>query len=157
MYAAMMTENKPLKSWLTNSEVLHAVAPAGSPQGPYEPSDVALAPRAPPFFDSLMLHNPDAKRAPDGSYLIFYDGASMPTGKDPDIHKTQRIGLAVAQSPFGPWTRMGKPILEPTGVNGTWDQNFVTNPGPYVSPAHLSRSPLIFLYPYIRSYHFVII
>ena len=29
----------------------------------------------------------------------------MPTGADPDVHKTQRVGLAVAKSPFGPWTR----------------------------------------------------
>ena len=67
-----------------------------------------------------MLHNPDAKRTPDGEYLIFYDGASRPTGSDPDIHKTQRVGLAVAQSPFGPWKRFETPILKPTGQNGTW-------------------------------------
>jgi hypothetical protein len=28
-----------------------------------------------------------------------------PTGADIDVHKTQRVGLAVAKSPFGPWTR----------------------------------------------------
>jgi hypothetical protein len=33
-----------------------------------------------------------------------------------------------ARSPYGPWTRRDAPILEPTGVNGTWDQLFVTNP-----------------------------
>ena len=31
MYAAMMTGNATLKKWLTNSVVLHAVAPAGQP------------------------------------------------------------------------------------------------------------------------------
>ena len=59
MYAAMMTQNKTLQAWLSNSVVLHAVAPAGSPEGPYEPSDVALAPRAPGHFDSVTIHNPD--------------------------------------------------------------------------------------------------
>merc|ERR1719272_2041328 len=44
MYAAMMTQNKTLQAWLSNSVVLHAVAPADAPEGPYVPSDVALAP-----------------------------------------------------------------------------------------------------------------
>jgi hypothetical protein len=141
MYAAMMTDNTTLQSWLTNSVVLHAVAPAGHPEGPYEPADIALAPRSPPhFFDSVMIHNPDAKRTRDGTYVIFYDGSSRPpadagvgaaggssSGINPIILR-QNIGLATAKSPAGPWTRQAAPILEPTGVNGTWDQLFVTNP-----------------------------
>ena len=89
MFAAMMTANKTLQAWLTNSVVLHAVAPAGSPGGPYEAADVALAPRPVPNFDSIMIHNPDAHRAPDGTFLIFYDGSSAPppnqTYDSPDI------------------------------------------------------------------------
>ena len=135
MYAAMMTGNATLQKWLTNSVVLHAVAPAGSPQGPYEPAGVALAPRAPPAFDSLMLHNPDAKRAPDGTYLIFYDGDSAAGGgSGADPHLNQRIGLATATSPYGPWTRSLAPVLSPSAVAGAWDGGFVTNPGPYIYP-----------------------
>jgi hypothetical protein len=55
---------------------------------------VALAPRPEPAFDSIMLHNPDAKRAPDGTYLIFYDGSSNGN----DIHLNQRIGAVTSAS-----------------------------------------------------------
>ena len=167
MFAAMMTANQTLQSWLTNSVVLHATAPSGRPQGPYTPAGVALAPRSEQHFDSVMIHNPDAQRAPDGTYLIFYDGSSAPppsstpgtdTGTGTDaatkvgtaaalgtkgsvqgppwnpIILRQRIGLATSTSPFGPWTRRDTPVLEPTGVNGTWDQLFVTNPAVYVYP-----------------------
>ena len=85
-----------------------------------------------------MIHNPDAKRAPDGTFVMFYDGSSTPppNGAASDSSKVdinpiilrQNIGLATASSPAGPWTRRDRPILEPTGVNGTWDQLFVTNP-----------------------------
>ena len=77
MFAAMMTCNETLQAWLTNSVVLHAVS-SGRPEGPYVPTDISLAPRAVPHFDSVMIHNPDAKRAPDGQYVLFYDGSSKP-------------------------------------------------------------------------------
>lgn len=133
MYAAMMTGNATLKKWLTNSVVLHAVAPAGQPHGPFSPAGVALAPRSPPAFDSLMLHNPDAKRAPDGTYLIYYDGDSA-GGAGADAHLNQRIGLATARSPYGPWNRSLVPILSPSANSTAWDNLFVTNPGPYIFP-----------------------
>jgi hypothetical protein len=101
-----------------------------------------------------MIHNPDAKRAPDGQYVLFYDGSSKPpaapagrVGMDDvddvdDVGDTkynpiilrQKIGLATSSSPHGPWIRRDTPILEPTGVSGTWDQLFVTNPAGYIFP-----------------------
>ena len=144
MYAAMMTANRTMQAWLTNSVVLHAIAPSGHPQGPYTPAGVALAPRPKPNFDSVMIHCPDVVRAPDGTFAIFYDGSSTPPGQVVDraagasglnpIILRQNIGLATATSPFGPWTRRNTPILEPSGVNGTWDQLFVTNPAAYIFP-----------------------
>ena len=144
MYAAMMVDNLTLTDWLTASVVLHAVSQTGA-AGPYIASDIALAPRPEPFFDSVMIHNPDAKRTRDGKYVIFYDGSSkppsgqaqqdaqLPTGLNPIILR-QRIGIATASSPYGPWTRRDLPILQPSNETGTWDQFFVTNPAPYVFP-----------------------
>ena len=104
-----------------------------------------------------MIHNPDAKRAPDGTFVMFYDGSSTPppNGAASDSSKVdinpiilrQNIGLATASSPAGPWTRRDSPILEPTGVNGTWDQLFVTNPAGCASPCTChpaNQSPLPF-------------
>ena len=75
MYAAMMADNATLQSWLTKSVVLHAVADL--PQGPYTPSDIALAPR-PNKFDSQMIHNPDVRacavhgfRSPSSSNVSY--------------------------------------------------------------------------------------
>jgi len=94
MFAAIMSNNCSLGSWLTNSNVLHAVADL--PQGPYHYSDIALGPRDASYWDGKRLrwlscsattphlllstgvtqHNPDIRRAPDGTWLLFYMGST---------------------------------------------------------------------------------
>ena len=43
----------------------------------------------------------------------------------------QRIGLAWASDPAGPWTRSNTPIVEP-GPVGAWDDLFTADMAPYV-------------------------
>merc|ERR1712232_542013 len=45
----------------------------------------------------------------------------------------QRIGLATAVSPQGPWTRRKQPIVEP-GHAGAWDDLFTVDMAPYIFP-----------------------
>ncbi len=126
--------------WLTNSEIVHAVS--DKPEGPYSFSDVVLAPRGEQYWDGKMTHNPAIRKCGD-TYLLFYTGTTykgeMPDSTHPitaestlklEAHQNERIGLATSKSPYGPWTRSDKPILDV--VPNSWEQYLVSNPSPYV-------------------------
>jgi lysophospholipase L1-like esterase len=126
--------------WLTNSEIVHAVSE--TPEGPYRFSDVALPPRGAEFWDGQMTHNP-AIRKYKGTYLLYYTGTTYrgarpsrenPVGEtDPlklEAHRGERIGLATSASPYGPWKRLDKPILDVRP--DSWEQYLVSNAAPVV-------------------------
>lgn len=128
--------------WLTNSEVVRASS--DTPVGPYQFEEVVLPPRGDGFWDGRMTHNPTIHKSGD-TYLIFYTGttydAPMPTPQTPETwgspivaqaRANQRIGLATAPSPLGPWTRRDAPILAPR--EGKWDSMMTTNAAPCVLP-----------------------
>lgn len=104
--------------WVTYSEIAHAVS--DSPFGPYRHVDVALPERGSEYWDGLCTHNPTIHKF-NGKYYLYYMGntgdkkfVSIP-GK-PKINwvhrNNQRIGVAVADSPNGPWKRFDKPVLD---------------------------------------------
>ena len=35
---------------------------------------------------------------------------------------------------YGPWTRFDNAVMNPSGINGTWDKLFATNPAAYIYP-----------------------
>ncbi|MDI1248045.1 MAG: alpha-L-fucosidase [Lacunisphaera sp.] len=136
--------------WLTNSEVVHSVADRA--EGPYLFSDVALAPRADTFWDAKMAHNPVVRRH-GAKYVLYYTGTTyagaMPTPTHPttpeaplklDAHDGERIGIATADSPYGPWTRLDRPILDVRP--GTWEQFLVSN----ASPLELADGSVLLYY-----------
>ena len=59
-------------------------------------------------------------------------------------HRNQRIGLASAPAPEGPWTRLDRPILDPRP--GEWDGLITTNPAPCV----LSDGRVLLIYKSTR-------
>jgi hypothetical protein len=138
MYAASFGHDAGLGSWLSNSRVVHAVS--DTPFGPYKLTDVALGPTS-SGWDALTQHNPAVQRDPiTGTYLIYYmgstDNGTVPTGGgkcavNPEKQSlcNQRIGLATASSPAGPWTRSPSPIVD-VGPPGAWDDQFTCNPTP---------------------------
>ena len=145
MYAASFGNNKDLKSWLTDSRVVHGISNT-SASGPYVLSDIALGPRnASKYWDGTTQHNPMIQRDPlTGKYLLYYMGNTNVVPDTPDYHIckklvsnnvssvcTQRIGLATSDSPFGPWSRNDTPILLP-GLTPSWDDQFTTNPTPHI-------------------------
>ncbi|WP_010134593.1 glycoside hydrolase family protein [Ochrovirga pacifica] len=111
--------------WVNYSEIAHATAP--TPYGPFTFKDVALADRGRQFWDGSTTHNPTILKI-KGKYYLYYMGntgdkkiVSVP-GKQKinwQHRNNQRIGVAVADSPNGPWTRMDKPVLD---INHT-DEN----------------------------------
>ncbi len=140
MYASRWPKSIGFNHWLTNSEIVHAVS--NTPEGPYTFSDVCLAPRGEKFWDGQMTHNPAIRKSGD-TYLLYYTGTTY-KGDLPDslhqinpespkkieAHHNERIGLATSKSPYGPWTRSDKPILDV--VPNSWEQYLVANPAPFV-------------------------
>jgi len=142
MFASRWPKSIDFNHWLTNSEIVHAVS--NNPEGPYTFSDVSLAPRGAgdEFWDGKMTHNPAIRKSGD-TYLLYYTGTTykgdMPdkdhqiTNQSPlklEAHHNERIGLATSKSPYGPWTRSDKPILDI--VPNSWEQYLVSNPAPFV-------------------------
>lgn len=126
--------------WLTNSEIVHAVS--DTPEGPYKFSDVSLPARGSEFWDGQMTHNPAIRKYGD-TYLLYYTGTTYkgarPSKENPvgetdalklEAHQQERIGLATSKSPFGPWKRLDKPILDV--VPNSWEQYLVSNAAPVV-------------------------
>jgi len=107
-----------MSGWIKGSEIAHAVADA--PDQPFEVLQTVLSPRGAGFWDATTCHNPLIKKIGDRYYLFYMGNANGKTN-------TKRIGLAVADSIFGPWKRSETPILLP-GETGAWDDHCTTNP-----------------------------
>ena len=95
--------------WLFYSEVVRASS--DNYIGPYIFEEVVLPSRGSEFFDGKSTHNPAIRKHGD-KYLLYYMGCNYDfvPGKDDDHQgkryyeawNNKRIGLAVANSVFGP-------------------------------------------------------
>jgi len=116
-------------AWVTHSEIAHAVA--DSPTGPFRHVNVALPPRGKEFWDGLTTHNPTILRAGDRYYLYYMgntgDGKEMAT-LNWTHRNNQRIGVAVSESPNGPWQRFDRPIVDVSADPDAPDSLVATNP-----------------------------
>jgi len=124
--------------WAIHSEIAYAVA--DQPLGPYRHVNVALPARGinpatgRKYWDGDVTHNPNILRHPNGKYYLYYmgnhgDGTSYP------MHRNhQRIGLAVADRPEGPWRRFDQPIVDINPDPTAFDSLCVTNPAAAVRP-----------------------
>lgn len=117
------------ESWVTASEVAHAVG--ATPIGPFRFHDVALPPRGAQMWDGMVTHNPTVQKFGKKYYLYYMgntgDGIIMPTLNW--THRNhQRIGVAVANSPNGPWQRMDHPLIDVSANATAPDSLAVANP-----------------------------
>ena len=115
LYYSRWRLKEGFNAWVTHSEVAHAVA--DQPLGPYRPIGVALPPRGPDFWDGHCTHNPTILQHQGRSYL-YYMGNRGDRKKTDGLNWThrnnQRIGVAVADSAAGPWTRFDQPLVDVT-------------------------------------------
>lgn len=104
--------------WVNYSEIAHATSK--SPFGPFKFHDVALGERDHDKWDGTTTHNPVVLKI-KGKYYLYHMGntgdkkiVSVPgKAKINWMHRNnQRIGVAVADSPYGPWKRFDKPVLD---------------------------------------------
>ena len=127
--------------WLTHSDIIHAVS--DKPEGPYcFKEELSVLKRQ--KWAEKMVCNPMIYYI-EGKYYLYYiglhwagrDGVKVARGKHRNkdreiIRFQQRIGVASAPSPDGPWTPFSEnPILSLR--KGHWDSTFVTNPVVYFS------------------------
>jgi hypothetical protein len=116
-------------AWVTHSEVAHAVS--DSPFGPWKHHDVALPARGTNFWDGSCTHNPTVLRI-GGEYYLYYMGNYGDGVVQKPLNWThrnrQRIGVAVAASPDGPWKRFDKPVLDVSEDADAPDALMTSNP-----------------------------
>jgi len=120
------------------SEIVRASST--TPEGPYTFEETVLPARGEQFWDGRMTHNPAVLHHGD-RYLLYYIGATYSgpevtpeslasSTKPEESYASIRIGVAAAESVYGPWERLDAPILLPRP--GRWDGTIVTNPAPCV-------------------------
>lgn len=117
-------------AWVTRSEVAYAVA--DGPTGPYRFVNVALPARGAGFWDGDCTHNPNVVRA-GGRFLLYYMG-NHGDGTYAVNRNNQRIGVAVADKPEGPWARFDRPVVDVNPDRSAFDSLCVTNPAAAVRP-----------------------
>lgn len=114
MAVARWPKAKGFKAWVTHSEV--ALATADNLLGPYTLVKTILGPRK-DMWDADNIHNPYFLEF-DGKYYIYYTG-NYGNGEWWVHRNNQRVGVAVADSPYGPYERFDKPIIDVSP--GSWD------------------------------------
>ena len=106
--------------WVTCSKIGYATS--DSPYGGFEYKGVALA--GGDGWDSGSVHNPTVVKH-SGRYYMYYMG-NHGDGTFWSHRNNQRIGLAIADDPSGPWQRFDAPILDVS--RDGFDSLMVSNP-----------------------------
>ena len=139
-YYARWKRKDQFKAWMTDCEIAHAIST--KPEGPFEFVNVVLESRKSSGWDINNSHNPYAIVVNDKIclYYIANDIAKYGTTlngkrKHPDstwlatnrelLRNSQRIGVAIAESPSGPFIRSEKPIVVPDNIKF---KNIAVNP-----------------------------
>jgi hypothetical protein len=118
-----------MEAWVTSSEVAHAIG--DSPTGTFKFHDVTLPPRGKQLWDGMVTHNPTILHI-GKKYYLYYMG-NTGDGKLSStlnwVHRNnQRIGVAVASDPDGPWKRSDHPLLDVSSNPSAPDSLCVANP-----------------------------
>jgi hypothetical protein len=134
----MLYSRWPLKdgfySWPVTSEI--AVGVSNSPAGPFKHLKVALPARGTQFWDGSATHNPAVIKH-KGKYYLYYMGTSstaeikqpvQASGNWWHYRNSQRIGVAVADTPDGEWKRLDHPVLDVSSDSTAYDALMVSNP-----------------------------
>ena len=115
-------------AWCTHSEVGYATA--DNPLGPFVFKGTALKGRGGEYWDAHCIHNPAAIKI-NGRYYIYYMG-NKGNGEYWNHRNNQRVGVAEAEHPAGPWKRLDKPVIDVTP--GSFDHLLTSNPTVAQSP-----------------------
>lgn len=133
LYYSRWPKRYGFSAWVTHSEVAHAVG--DTPEGPFHFADVVLPARGAQHWDGLCTHNPTILRI-GRTYCLYYMGNTGDGVASKTLNWThrnhQRIGLATATHPNGPWTRRDRPVLDVSQDADAPDALMVSNPSVFV-------------------------
>ncbi|MBN8456929.1 MAG: endonuclease/exonuclease/phosphatase family protein [Verrucomicrobia bacterium] len=117
LYVARWPETNVDPAWRKSAEIAHYIA--DRPQGPFVFRDVALRGSGAATWDRFAPSNPEIRRFGD-TYALLY--IANDDWHQPPHPANQRIGMAVAKSPDGPWRRVGRDglILGPSPDPDHW-------------------------------------
>jgi hypothetical protein len=142
LYARWPRKNA-MSGWVTHSQIAHATA--DDPLGPFKHVGVALPPRGKEYWDGLCTHNPTVHRFGDKHYLYYTgntgDGRAITDALNWTHRNNQRIGVAVADHPGGPWSRRDAPVID-VGDEDDPDGLCIANPA--MTEMHDGRYLLIY-------------
>lgn len=100
------------KGWLPESEIAYATS--NSPLGPYTYQKTILKGFGGGFWNEQAAHNPHIKYF-DGKYYLYFIShhkKDYGLGARRNLTYGQRIGVAVADSPEGPWQVQDKALID---------------------------------------------
>ncbi len=106
--------------WRSHSEIAHYVG--DKPEGPFKFSDISLKGTGKDTWDKYGVHNPAIHKVGD-KYVLIYIANNNP--KQPPHPANQNIGIAIADSPYGPWEKAGRDglILSTPENENYWNYN----------------------------------
>lgn len=129
LFYARWPKESGFQGWASHSEIAHAVAPSVS--GPWTRKGAALPKRGAEFWDGMCTHNPCIRKF-GGRYYLYYMGntgdGKIVQGLNMKHRNNQRIGVAVADSPDGPWKRSDRPLVDVSPDKGAPDSLMTSNP-----------------------------
>lgn len=128
-YYARWPDSLEFSAWLTHCEIAHGVA--DNPEGPFEFQSVVLESRNLDGWDVNNAHNPSVCVA-EGQICLYYISNDIREKYQGDIEEdypdmawfrenrrlvrnSQRINVAIAEDPAGPFDRADQPVVEPHG------------------------------------------
>ncbi|MEM6885196.1 MAG: glycoside hydrolase family protein [Verrucomicrobiota bacterium] len=128
LFVCRWPESTGHDGWVNESEIIRAEAT--SLDEPFTFKEVVLSKREGDYWDAGNAHNVCVQEF-DGRYYMYYTG-NYGNGDYWSHRNHQRIGVAVADHPAGPWKRPDKPLIEPR--SGHWDGLMHANPVPARMP-----------------------
>jgi hypothetical protein len=102
LFVARWPEKNVDPAWRKSSEIAHYVS--DRPEGPFKFSDIAIQGTGTDTWDKFAPHNPEIKKV-GKKYVLLYIGNT--DYHQPPHPANQSIGMAIANSPFGPWKKVG--------------------------------------------------
>ena len=134
-------------AWATESEV--ALAVSDKPTGPYKHVKVILPKRDKKYWDADVTHNPTVYKFGKKFYLYYMGTKGTEKFSKPvtmgdagwwEYRNNQRIGVAVASSPLGPWVRPDVPTIDTTMYS--FDHQITSNPA--VTKRHDGKYQMVY-------------
>ena len=107
LYFSFWKKSLGFDAWVTHSRVGYAVGT--DPFGKFEFRGIALEGSG-QGWDRDVIHNPSVIKY-DGKYYMYYMG-NYGNGEFWNHRNHQRVGVAVAENPEGPWQRFDKPVID---------------------------------------------